>query len=97
MRKSRCSLPAMKIIIPGFPGLKHKWFRCPCGETNCRFCDGGLSLCTVCDGFEGTLLRYCPGYKLNGDALDDVWRTGKVVDFLLAGSRIKAKRMERNG
>jgi len=32
---------------------------------SCQFCDGGLSLCTVCNGFEGTLTTKCPGVKIS--------------------------------
>jgi hypothetical protein len=35
-----------------------------CQRSNCMVCDGGLSICTVCGGFEGSLLDSCPGVKL---------------------------------
>lgn len=33
-------------------------------------CDGGLSVCTVCGGFEGQLLDSCPGVKLTQEQHD---------------------------
>ncbi len=35
-----------------------------CTRERCMVCDGGLSICTVCGGFEGSLLDSCPGVKL---------------------------------
>jgi hypothetical protein len=29
---------------------------------NCNICDGGLAICKVCNGAEGTLTTHCPGY-----------------------------------
>ena len=46
--------------------------------------------CSVCGGFEGSLLSFCPGYKLNEETLDAIYR-GNVIDFLFGGYRIAAK------
>lgn len=35
-----------------------------CSAERCYVCDGGLSLCDVCGGFEGSILPTCPGQKL---------------------------------
>lgn len=45
----------------------------------CQFCDGGLSACTVCGGFEGSLTTMCPGMPLTVDQLDAVY--AKLIDF----------------
>jgi hypothetical protein len=42
----------------------HKFYECTCNEVGCRFCDGGLGLCTVCNGFEGTLTKECCGRRI---------------------------------
>lgn len=43
----------------------HVAFVCRCTRNNCQFCDGGLTTCVTCGGFEGSLLPYCPGRKLS--------------------------------
>lgn len=45
-----------------FPG--HKWARCRSDCEGCCLCEGGLSLCTVCGGGEGSLPTDCPGKKM---------------------------------
>jgi hypothetical protein len=35
-----------------------------CEEAMCAICDGGLALCTVCGGAEGSLTTECPGRKV---------------------------------
>ena len=55
----------------------------PCNrdkDRSCNICDGGLSLCTVCGGAEGSMPTACPGYKLTREQLDDIY-AGKL-DFL---------------
>jgi hypothetical protein len=49
-----------------------------CG-THCMFCEGGLSLCIVCGGFEGTLSTQCAGVKLTEEQLDLVY--AQMLDF----------------
>ncbi len=71
-------------------GTPHKLFKCeqPCKhQGSCNFCDGGLSLCTVCGGAESTLTTECCGYKfsqsqekliLKGvDYYDGRWRSSR--------------------
>lgn len=43
------------------------------GGWTCQFCVGGLSACTVCGGFEGTLTRQCPGREMTEQELDAVY------------------------
>lgn len=43
---------------------KHKYYKCNCIEQQCIFCDGELSLCTVCNGAEGTLTTHCCNRKI---------------------------------
>lgn len=54
------------------PELKHVWHVCPptCENPTCMFCEGGLGLCTVCGGFEGSLLPSCPGHRLTQEEHD---------------------------
>lgn len=59
---------------------EHDYHKCKCGRTGCMFCDGGLAACTTCGGFEGSLLRFCPGFKLSREALDAVY-SGNVYDL----------------
>jgi hypothetical protein len=34
-------------------------------EGNCDICDGGLAICKVCGGAEGSLPEECPGEKMS--------------------------------
>ena len=43
--------------------LEHK----NCTEWNCPICDGGLALCVICGGAEGSLTTECCGRKLTKD------------------------------
>lgn len=63
---------------------KHRLFRCEpeqdqCMEGRCMFCDGGLAMCTVCHGAEGTLPTDCPGVPMTGEQEQAVWR--QEMDF----------------
>jgi len=58
---------------------EHNYYHCTCNRQGCMFCDGGLSYCTVCGGFEGTLPTECPGAKLYPSTHDDIWKRG--LDF----------------
>lgn len=40
---------------------------------HCHICDGGLFHCTTCGGAEGSLTTECPGFKMTGDQLDEVY------------------------
>lgn len=68
----------------------HVWYECPKiqgeGYTythdvpgSCMFCDGGLGLCTICKGFEGTLPTQCPGVAMTEDEQELVYR--HYLDF----------------
>lgn len=68
---------ANERYVPRYP---HVWYECKKSCNGCQFCCGGLSLCLVCNGFEGQLLSDCPGVKMSGEALDACYR-GEVVDL----------------
>lgn len=55
--------------------MKHTKYICKGGHDypGCIFCDGGLFLCTVCKGFEGTLPTDCPGVKMTEGQSDAVY------------------------
>lgn len=55
-----------------------------CSQTHtvdkiCAICDGGLGLCKVCGGCEGSLPTECPGERM-GSALQDAI-SGGLLDF----------------
>ena len=62
--------------------MKHIWYEhkggCP-NPGRCAYCDGGLSFCTVCGGFEGTLTADCCNFKLHETVLEAVYKGG--LDF----------------
>lgn len=39
----------------------------------CAVCDGGLKICSVCNGAEGTLTTHCPQVWINGPELDEIY------------------------
>ncbi len=45
-------------------GQDHVEYQCKAACEGCQFCDGGLFLCTVCGGAEGSLTADCPDYKI---------------------------------
>ncbi|CAG2149944.1 Uncharacterised protein [Ralstonia mannitolilytica] len=45
----------------------------------CPICDGGLSVCTVCGGIEGSLTTECPGVRMSADEQDRVY--AGLLDF----------------
>lgn len=66
----------------------HTLYKCPDSCEGCQFCNGGLALCTVCKGAEGSLPTECPGHALTEWAItaiysgaidfkDGAWRYGK--------------------
>jgi hypothetical protein len=66
---------------PGYGG--HLFYACvePCDNPGaCQWCDGGLWLCTVCGGFEGTLPSECPKQKMTEAQEDAIYKTG-TLDF----------------
>ena len=38
-----------------------------CQKPHCEICDGGLSVCAVCGGGEGSLPSECPGQKMTSE------------------------------
>ena len=54
----------------------HKGRSC---EYGCAICDGGLALCKVCGGAEGSLTTECCGRELTEVTLDAVY--GGTLDF----------------
>lgn len=58
----------------------HIWFKCDCTKMYCQFRDGGLRLCTVCNGFEGTLTSHCPKTRMTEGQEDAVYKKG-TLDF----------------
>jgi hypothetical protein len=72
-------------------------------ELGCPVCTGGLYVCRVCGGAEGSLPSHCPGHRAGVDRLDLVyrglldylhgrWVTGAVSPHCPAG---QAKRQEQ--
>lgn len=61
--------------------MKHTWHQCKCNKPGCMFCDGGLGLCTVCNGFEGTLTTECCGRKITQEEEDAIYKKG-TLDFI---------------
>lgn len=58
--------------------MEHTWFKCNGKhDRHCIFCDGGLSMCTVCGGIESSLTSECVGHKLSEEILDSVYKEGK--------------------
>jgi hypothetical protein len=60
---------------------------CGCrSDRPCNVCDGGLALCLVCGGAEGTLTSHCYGERVPEEVLDRVYagetdyKNGKWVE-----------------
>jgi hypothetical protein len=51
--------------------MEHKFHLCK--RTSCMVCNGGLSLCTICGGAEGSLTTDCPGKQLTGKEQDKIY------------------------
>ena len=60
---------------------KHTWYECKCNNHGCQFCDGGLGLCTVCNGAEGTLTTECCGRKITEEEKEKIY-TLQSLDFV---------------
>lgn len=60
--------------------MEHTWRECSCDDPLCMICGGGLSHCTVCNGFEGTLTSECCGRKLTSEEERAVYEEG-TLDF----------------
>jgi hypothetical protein len=67
--------------------MKHDWYECPKdahpNNEPCMFCDGGLGLCTVCGGAEGSLTTECMGGPVDYFTLQKVYQTN--LDFINGG------------
>jgi len=50
-----------------------------CAAPYCKNCEGGLAVCVVCGGTEGSLTTDCPGEKLTSEMLDRIYRG--EIDF----------------
>lgn len=53
----------------------------------CQICDGGLFLCKVCGGLEGSLATDCPGEQITIEQQDAIY-AGKL-DFVEGRGWIK--------
>lgn len=51
-----------------------------CQELHCHICDGGLAVCTVCGGAEGSLTTECPGVRMT--ALESEYVYSGDLDFI---------------
>lgn len=61
--------------------VEHASGECPQRERglSCMFCDGGLSACEVCGGFEGAMPSDCPGEPMTYARGQEVYRG--EIDF----------------
>ena len=59
--------------------MQHTKYECKCNHQFCQFCDGGLFVCTVCGGFEGSLPTDCPTEKMTQDEQDQIY--GGQLDY----------------
>lgn len=50
--------------------LKHR----DCELMHCHICDGGLAVCTVCKGAEGSLPTECPGLQMSAAQQEAVYQ-----------------------
>ena len=64
--------------------MQHIWHKC---NNECQVCEGGLAWCIVCDGFEGSLLTHCPGYRLSWETIQACYN-GNVKDMVQYKARI---------
>lgn len=48
-----------------------------CELANCPICDGGLFICRICNGAEGTLTADCPGIIINQEQQNQIYQ-GKL-------------------
>lgn len=73
---------------------KHHWARCVDCE-GCVLCNGGLSVCTVCGGAEGTLPTDCPGKPMSWDTGQQVYEG--LIDYRRGQGWITLQPSERIG
>lgn len=79
---------------------KHVLFRCSgekdeCMEGRCMFCSGGLSMCTVCGGAEGSMPTDCPGEPMSWDTGQQVYEG--LIDYRRGQGWITLQPSERIG
>jgi len=67
--------------------MKHKYQTCECGEGPCSICGGGLSMCIVCGGAEGSLTTDCCGRQITEEEVKQIYTLGEL-DFR-AGKWVK--------
>lgn len=75
------------MTVYRFP--RHKRYNCDgrcTGQSTCAFCEGGLFLCVVCAGAEGSLPTDCPGVKMPMDVSDAVYEG--LVDYRAGAWRL---------
>jgi hypothetical protein len=60
---------------------KHTYYECKCNKPYCQFCDGGLGLCTSCNGFEGTLTTECCGRRITEEEERLIYNE-RVLDYV---------------
>jgi len=61
---------------------KHIWLKhTNCSDWSCPICVGGLVLCTVCHGAEGTLTTECCGRPITEDEENRIYKLGNL-DFI---------------
>lgn len=59
------------------PWPKHRMHGCD--DPACKICEGGLALCTVCGGAEGSMPSECPGTRMTDNQEVDVY--SGILDF----------------
>jgi hypothetical protein len=74
--------------------MKHTWLECNCNEGHCPVCAGGLGICTVCGGAEGTLASECPGFELDEYVLDAIYKGG--LDYIFGTWIVLPKNNSKN-
>lgn len=62
---------------------------CDCDKDRCPACSGGLALCTICGGAEGSLPYECPGVRMTSQQGDDVY--ARKIDFIAGEWRVPTK------
>ena len=84
----------------------HSWFKCPstCALSYRPFCQGGLTLCTVCGGTEGTLTTECCGRRLSKTEEEAIYREqsldfrgGAWVQLAAANSGMQPRAAQNHG
>lgn len=62
-----------------------------CQKEHCHICDGGLFVCAVCNGAEGELTAECPGYRVEPNVLEEVFKGERnfVAGKWISGSMVR--------